>query len=481
MNESVTISPVSVGTHKWAFPGFAGVLVVTLGLHCVTISHSPAIWKDEVQILDYARVLFNPSTDWSLTMDRRARAGLLPNPVYLAVLHGWTKVFGLSPAATRSLACVSASAAVVLFWALMRSVAIGPWMCTVAGLGLWFDGLFIKSFRGARADPFAMAVALGACLAWNLALRRNSSRWAAVAGMLAPISLLSWPTAAVVLLLAPGLWGRFAVCERDLRLRLCLIAATSGAAVVAIYALAYWLPNRERIAATLLDTYSLGRIPVLRACRGTFSFAPWVFLALAAATILAVWRRSAAVPAAALVLGLLIVAAGPQTHEYRLVYLLPSMYFFIAQAFPEKMGWILLVALLTAAPSGTVHCGMRVLAGVQNYEMRDYAPIAARLRQLIPEGAQVVTGPGCDSEHYYTGRANAWRMYDINADIAVRNVPVFYLLVEHNRGLPDWIGDYSCDLLAQLSTPPIREWITGREYSLYDVRVYRCRRAPAPN
>jgi len=475
MTASSTITDTFGRADRWALPSFLAVLLVTVGMHSLTISHSPAIWNDEVQILDYARVLFDPSTDWSLTIDRQGRAGLTMNPVYMAALHGWTKVFGISPVATRSLAYLSAVAAVVVFWALMRSMAIRPWMCTVAALGLWFDALFIKSFRGARGDAFAMALALGACLAWNLALRRGSWRWAVAAGVLAPIALLAWPTAALVLILALALWAQFALRTRSVALRVCCVAAASAAAVVAVYAMLYYLPNRERIVATFADTYWLGRIAPSRALRGMFLAEPWVALTFVAAAVLAVWRRAAAAPIAALGLGLLVIAVGPQMHEYRLVYLLPGMYLFIAQAFPEKVGCLFLVAALTAVPSGMVHCGMRAVAGLGNQEMRDYAPIAAHLEQLIPKGAQVVTGPGSDSEHYYTGRENGWRMYFLNADVAVGNSPEFYLLVEHNRPMPRWLANFSCELLAQLETPRIREWITGREYSLYEVRVYRCR------
>lgn len=453
------------------------ILIGSFCLHLLTISHSPSIWNDEVQILDYGRVLFNPNTDWSLTMDKKGRAGMALCPVYCATLWVWVSAFGISPTTVRLLAYLSGLLASVTFFYALRTSGLAVWPSMVGTLGLWFDGLFIRSFRGARGDAFAIALAITAWIFVNLSLERRGKQgfiYAIIAGVLGALAILSWITAIVVLIIPCALAIQHWIAERRLRASLWAGVLIGAVFVAAIYYFFYYNVFADRIRDTLRDTYWFGQIPIKIALFRAFGQQPWFPIFVLAGLIVSLIRRDKLVLAVALVLNAILIFAAPHSHEFRIVYALPAAYSVIAAAIPRSRFANTLIVIGLLLPSFMVHTAIRVAQGVAQASSRSYKLVESQLVALIPEGSVVVSPPKCDTEHYYTGLKQNWRMYALNAEAILSKAEVVYAISEHGRPLGTAFQNWSCCPILRYSTPKIREWLSGRVFSLYDIVVYRC-------
>ena len=188
-------------THRfWLIWSIA--LGVVFFIHLLTLSISPTIWQDEVQILDYGRVILDPQTDWSINWDFE-----LDRPVYTffylgAVIQAIVlKLTNFSLIGPRLVTLVGAmtAATVMLGWLLRMKVP--PKIALAIGLIFLLDPLFVQGYRGNRIDCWVFALCGGAC--WALSVVKESvsrqqpisNRLVALAGGLSAIAFLVWPSA----------------------------------------------------------------------------------------------------------------------------------------------------------------------------------------------------------------------------------------------------------------------------------------------
>ncbi len=213
---------------KWNLHRLLVALVLsTAAIHCITLARSPTVWQDEVQIVDYGRVLADPSTDWSLTLDSEGRPAILLTPCYAWLQDRWLSLVGTGPFQVRFLSLVSAIGLVFAFCAMLRSIGVSGPQTLLVSLALWFDPLLVRSFAGGRADAFTILVSVLAIWSWHVSLRTGRWSLAILAGGLAAAAMLSWPTAPVTLLLGIYIYVDAIFSERRAK-GACVLAASMG-------------------------------------------------------------------------------------------------------------------------------------------------------------------------------------------------------------------------------------------------------------
>ena len=195
-------------------------VVVVLGVllvHSLTLTISPTIWRDEVQIVESGRLLVSaPKADWSVTWWPSADRPVLFFSYLGPVLQeASARLSAPSPAGPRAASVLGGAlaASMAIAWLLARKIR--PSVAFALGFALLLDPLFTESYRGARVDCWVVAL----CLAAAWALRRAQGRvqrglpvgWLlASAGGLSAAAFLTWPTAILlyplVLSELVGLW-----------------------------------------------------------------------------------------------------------------------------------------------------------------------------------------------------------------------------------------------------------------------------------
>lgn len=194
------------------------VIFVSFLIHCLTLSRSPAVWIDEVMILDYGRVLSNRSTDWSVTVDQSGQPLIPCSPLYCWAEWQWVRYWAFSPFVARCFSGLWECAAAFAFFGLLRSLRVSRAVAVAFALAFYFDIVFTGSFRGARADACALTLAFVACHLWNRFIQNGRVMTGILAGALGTMAVLAWATAVCVLLLAPTMF--FAAVWRRKRLHI---------------------------------------------------------------------------------------------------------------------------------------------------------------------------------------------------------------------------------------------------------------------
>lgn len=195
------------------------VLVLVCLVHVVTLNRSPAVWIDEVMILEYGRVLANPTTAWSITTTDAGVPAAPMAPLYSLIEWYWTTTLGYSPMVSRMLAMACACGACIAMYGFLRELNIPDYARTVVALAFFVDIVVSGSFRGARADPCAIGCVLFGCLIWLKSLRSRVWWHAASAGVVTAVGWLVWPTAVVTSLVAAALLVREMVGGKQVFIR----------------------------------------------------------------------------------------------------------------------------------------------------------------------------------------------------------------------------------------------------------------------
>ena len=182
--------------------------IVVCLIHSITIEIDPLTYQDEVQIVDYGRVMLNSSSDWALTWYVQGDHPVLPfsylGPLMQEVAFRATAPSGLGP---RYLAILGAmlAATSALGWLMARNTP--PIIALVLAFVFLVDPIFSEIYRGGRVDGWAIAAGLGCCWFLRLALTRGKAGHSIkvqtiVAGSLLVVSQFLWPSAAMLVPLA---------------------------------------------------------------------------------------------------------------------------------------------------------------------------------------------------------------------------------------------------------------------------------------
>ncbi|MFZ2097168.1 MAG: hypothetical protein WAV05_11080, partial [Anaerolineales bacterium] len=187
---------------KWSL----AITVIAL-IHSFTLTISPTVWPDEVDIIDYGRVALQPNTEWSINWQEEDRPRLMLS--YLGpILQEWAFQFsGESLVGPRAISLIGALAAATIAVGWLRSRGTSAFKAGLLGLIFLLDPLFTQSYRGARVDGWAMALGLGACwvlsrTSWRIQNGRTYHGMVLLAGALDLLAFFVWPSAVMLFPLA---------------------------------------------------------------------------------------------------------------------------------------------------------------------------------------------------------------------------------------------------------------------------------------
>ena len=186
--------------------GWLGLLGAAVLVHLVTLDISPSIWQDEVQQVDFGRLHLEAEREWSVKWIPETGEPLLVWSYLGPVLHELSFRLAGSARGPRGAALLGSvlAAAAMLFWLLAR--AVPPWAAVWLSLAFYLDPLFVKSYKGARVDAWAIALALAACLVLRRAMKpgrrpgrlRKTLGYALFAGSLAAAAAVTWQSAVIL-------------------------------------------------------------------------------------------------------------------------------------------------------------------------------------------------------------------------------------------------------------------------------------------
>ena len=173
-------------------------------IHLITLEIDPLTYQDEVQIVDYGRVILNPSSDWALTWYVQGDHPVIPfsylGKLMQEVAFRITAPSGLGP---RYLAMIGAvlAATCALGWLIVRNTP--PIIALVLAFVFLVDPIFSDIYRGGRIDGWAIAACLGSCWLLRVAHTRAVAgrpliAQAFAAGALLSVSLFLWSSAAML-------------------------------------------------------------------------------------------------------------------------------------------------------------------------------------------------------------------------------------------------------------------------------------------
>jgi hypothetical protein len=404
-----------------------GMAAVTLAIHATTLRISPTIWQDEVQIVDYGRVL-SPGADRSYAMTWRDDSRVATPLMYLGngLQNAAYVAAGGDLAGPRLSAVVGAllASAALLGWLMARGTV--AWIALACALLFLWDPVFAQGYRGARVDSWAMALMLLAC--WVVRSRASSGK-RLLAGICMGVAGLTWVSAILLVpLLAHevvvqqrggGTWGRGI---RQSIGPLCLVAAGAVAAMgILLFPYAGSLPQMvaDLAAGTGQKTGRADWNP--GGLFAPFKTSPWLMVvALVVFLRPRNWGKGFV---------FLVAAAGvlaTSVYIHRVVYLLP--YLLLGVAAGASAWWvagqeckgrrIAVVSVLGAMMlwSGGISLGARTVVSWREREAR--AP--ERLVALLQSVAQMTNLQASEDggaprvflgnwELYYAARGLGWR------------------------------------------------------------------------
>lgn len=420
------------------------VLVATFTVHFSTLSISPTIWQDEVQIVEFGRVtLLEPNTDWSITWlakeSRPVKFWYYPAPALQEIAYRLTAPF---PSGSRTASLIGAmiAATAAISWLLARGT---PCVASfILGFVFLLDPLFVQGYRGGRVDCWALALVFAAC--WTVRSAGNvepNSRaqfklLMTLGGGLTAAAAYVWLTAVLTF---PLIIAEIAVVLRQLcnagnaRKYLQVLFgsisfATGGLIVLAVF-ITPILPQFATIIGDASSIVALNSPPLNK----TLEVAPFLqpfklspFLP-AVALIALVFRRNRLLSVATLIT--VVYLLGARVYIYRVIYLLPFMLGLISNAlislfaasssdvassFTQRLKnsyrkiafSSLVVLILWAAFLSLV---ARPITAWRQRQDRNPEIILNAARQSIGTG-QVKVYMG-SYDFYFAGRSLGWRMF----------------------------------------------------------------------
>ncbi|HAH07206.1 MAG TPA: hypothetical protein DCM05_11910 [Elusimicrobia bacterium] len=170
-------------------------------IHSATLTISPTIWQDEVQLIEYGRTFIEPDSDWSVNwwgLSRPLLTAFYPGPLLQEAAFRLSGGSMLGPRVS-SLFGALLAATTALLWLLSRGTP--RYWAMLCGLLFLLDPIFVQSYRGARIDCWALASCFASCWQLRRALGAPDSRrlqHTAIAGALSATAFIIWPSAVIV-------------------------------------------------------------------------------------------------------------------------------------------------------------------------------------------------------------------------------------------------------------------------------------------
>ncbi|MFM9024968.1 MAG: hypothetical protein ACKON7_06475, partial [Planctomycetaceae bacterium] len=181
---------------------FAAVVLGTCLVHLTTLTRSPPAWQDEVQIIDYGRVVL-PGSDQSFGVNWHAqnRPIRLLNYIGPVVQEAACRASANTSVGPRLSALLGAVVAAIAMRGWLLATGVSPSIAFVAAWAFLWDPLFASSYRSVRVDSWCMAALLASLWCVRRASRSGTGdRMLVAAGAFVAVAALTWPSA---ILLAP--------------------------------------------------------------------------------------------------------------------------------------------------------------------------------------------------------------------------------------------------------------------------------------
>lgn len=134
-------------------------LLIIFLIHLLTLTISPIIWQDEVQIIEYGRLFFEPNTTWSTNWNTETAS---PNftlfylgPALQEIAFRLANYSVVGPRLWSIIGALVASTSLV-GWLLSRRVV--PLFAGLIGISFLIDPMFVQSYRGDRLEAWVFAL-----------------------------------------------------------------------------------------------------------------------------------------------------------------------------------------------------------------------------------------------------------------------------------------------------------------------------------
>lgn len=168
-----------MNTRQWRWWMF--FLMLALMLFAPSLGMSPSVWQDEVQFVDWGRVMLHPHTDWAVTWLAHAQKPLMPIS-YLGCIGEELAYEVTGTVLGVRLFCIAGGllAGTFVFTLMKRqgrpSIADGLFAALIV-----LDPGLMQSYRSGRLDVMAIAFVLGGAVCVQRYAQKQDWRWLVVA------------------------------------------------------------------------------------------------------------------------------------------------------------------------------------------------------------------------------------------------------------------------------------------------------------
>lgn len=181
---------------------FLALLIIFI-VHCLTLTILPIPWRDEAQIIEYGRLVLEPTSNWSinwlLTSDQ---------PFFLLSYLGATlqelafRATNLSLIGPRLMSLVGSMISATFLLAWLLESQIPKKIALLLSIIFLLDPIFVQSYRSDRVDCWVFVFCFACC--WLLRRARNNISiqnikkflpHISLSGSLATIAFFIWPSA----------------------------------------------------------------------------------------------------------------------------------------------------------------------------------------------------------------------------------------------------------------------------------------------
>ncbi|QYA25180.1 hypothetical protein G3I01_06525 [Gramella sp. MT6] len=171
------------------------ILIVFL-IQLITLDDLFLIYKDQVQIIDYGRLILHPDSTWALTWQIAEEKPILIwsylGPLIAEMSYHLGGQYGLG---SRIAALIGGMLAATMAFGWLKSRNVPLYATYMLSLALLIDPLFVLSQRIGRMDSWVMALCFASCWILRSVSQKNLKINIMIAGGLAIIAGLIWPSA----------------------------------------------------------------------------------------------------------------------------------------------------------------------------------------------------------------------------------------------------------------------------------------------
>jgi hypothetical protein len=410
------------------------ILVTVFGIHLTTLTISPTVWIDEVNMVDLGRTILEPDSDWSIMWSGK--------PLYLlpylgAVFQDIAFRITHSMAGPRIASIFGGLLAGTFTLTYLQTRQIPKTIILLLATLCVLEPMFVQSYRGARVDSWAIAFCMGSCWLFSLAAQRLQQGksvipWVFLAGSLTSATQFAWISAPMLFpLIFVELVGLLQIAQvmrkkSSSGLRLAIFALI-GWGSTTIFLLLPTLPHFQegisslRLLATINQTLRErgSLISELKLLIGdiiaTYKFDPFLPILFIVSMIYARDRKLVLVS-----LFVVCLVLSTKVYQLRCIYLLPYIICVAGDVFkprahefkaPRKQGSRFIVVLLglTLLWSLILSLIVRPANALQQSQARDPNILDQAGISLLGKGShKVYLG---EPELYYVGRSLGWKMY----------------------------------------------------------------------